>query len=115
MKNMILHYITPSFQNQFIMEKLQNNNYINNKNNLMLDCKNTEKIPEKKYVFEFEERTINKLFTTKINKIYSHFFTNFKFSILNKKITKAYLSLFITFTNSKIKNKKIQNDVNDYN
>ena len=109
----------PSFQNQFIMEKLLNSN--SSVNNFIQDCsKNFRFVEEKsnglitnKTNFEFKDRILKKLFSSKIKEIYNCFLTNLKIFILKHKVHKAYISLFISVCNSKMKTKRISNEVFD--
>jgi hypothetical protein len=107
----------PPFQNQFIIEKLLNSNNV--VNNFILEKKSSSVSKDssdydvilKRCKINSKERCLSKLFTSQINGIYSLFYNNMKLSLLKKKVIKAYLSLFITHSNGKMKLKRIQNEV----
>ena len=104
------------FQNQFIIEKLLNSNSV--VNNFILDKKISSLSKESneynlvnKTSIVSKERFLNKLLSTKLKNIYTTFFINLRVISMKKKVIKAYLSLFITHSNGKMKLKKIHNDV----
>jgi len=107
----------PPFQNQFIIEKLLNsNNIINNficekKSSSLSKDSSDYDVLLKRCKSNSKERCLSKLITSQVNGIYLLFFNNMKLSLLKKKVIKAYLSLFITHSNGKMKLKKIQNEV----
>ena len=111
-------YTPPCFQNQFIMQKFLNSN--SNINNFIMDTKSSYRVVEnsdnfngilKSTVFENKEKMFNRVFSSKLIEIYSTFFTKFKIAYLKKKVQKAYISLFISVSNAKMKSKRIQNEV----
>jgi hypothetical protein len=109
----------PPFQNQFIIEKLLNSNNV--VNNFFLEKKSSSLSKEssdydvlsKRCKFNSKEKSLRKLMNSQVISIYSSFFNNMKLYVLKKKVIKAYLSLFITNSNAKMKIKKIQNEVHN--
>ena len=107
----------PPFQNQFIIEKLlSSNNIVNNfileKKSSSINKDNDYDMIPKSGIIGSKERCLSRIFSTKLKDLYSNFFNNMKISILKNKIKNAFLSLFITHSNAKIKLKRVQYEVN---